>query len=1062
MLATTAAWAQERTVSGRVTSAEDGTGVPGVNVVVKGTTSGTVTDSDGNYRLTVSGSSSILVFSFIGLATQEVEVGDRTTVDMQMTADIQQLNEVVVTALGVERSVKSLPYATQSITGERLNITRPNNINEGLAGKVAGIQVRGQSGAALGRNSTIRVRGAGSLNDKAPLYIVDGTPMNSSDINPDDVESMQVLKGPNATALYGQRGDAGVIVVTLKKGTKQKGIGIDVSQNLFLDNVYVLPKYQNSYAGGAFADLTKFTWQDGMPAEWAPLSGKYFHDYTDDGSWGPRMVGQDYIPWYAWIPGTKYTGKTAKLVAQPGNIRNFYETGINRVNNISFSKADEINSIRVSFTNQGQTGIMPNTSLKKNTLALSASSKLNKILTVGANINYVNQLTNGEFDDAYSNATSGSFNQWFHRNIDMNILKELAFVKSPEGRLVSWNHFNPSTYLTSGDKFYRGYYWYNPYAYMKLIDYNTTNNRLFGDINLALKLNDNLTVKAWYRKNQISQFSENKRPSILPYSFYTELRETSQPQYDYYGTSQVFSREDNMEVLATYTNNFLDEKLSVILNAGGNLRKEEYKDISGGTINGLVVPDLYTLSNSKTQPFSSGNFRSRKEVQSVYAFGSFGYNETFFIDWSARNDWSSALPTNANSYFYPSVGTSFVFSEFTENALPFLSFGKLRASWAQVGSDLSAYQLSLLYGVQTAQWNSNILTGTPDELVDAGIKPSLSSSYETGLDLKFFHDRVGLNLTYYNETKRNEIISVPVSGTSGFNSKKINAGELNRSGLEIALTAKPIVSSDFNWEVTVNYAKILNNKIVKLSEGVPAVPQGSNDAFNTAGVYNVAGEQWGQIRGFGITKNDAGVPVLDESGFYVPTQNQYLGSVLPNFTGGIINNLSYKRFSAAVNIDFQSGGKFFSLSDWFGTFSGLTQRTADLNDKGIPVRDAVVDGGGVRVDGVDQETGEAVTRYVEGKLYYQQFVNNSIASNSLFDLTYVKLREVSLGYTIPVDKFGIGRVIRSATISVVGRNLWLIHTKARDFDPSEISNTFGENGQFPGLRSYGFNLKLSL
>jgi TonB-linked SusC/RagA family outer membrane protein len=1065
MVTSSVTWAQERTVSGRVTSSEDGSDLPGVNVVVKGTTTGTVTDANGAYILSVPSQGGVLVFTFIGLTTQEVEVGSRTTVDVQMQQDVKQLSEVVVTALNVSREVKTLPYSAQTVTTEQLNMTRANNINDALTGKVAGIQVRGQSGAALGRNSTIRIRGAGSLVDKEPLYIVDGTPVTSSaDFNPDDIESVNVLKGPTATALYGQRGDAGVILITLKKGVKGRGVGLSVNHNTFFENVYVLPRYQNSYAGGASADLIQFNWMEGMPDEWKSLDGKFYHDYTDDASWGPRMVGQEYIPWYAWAPGTQYSGKTAKLLPQPDNIRQFYETGVNKTTNIAFSKALDNASVRLSYTNQNQTGIMPNTGLNKNTVSIASSVNLSKLITFGANINYVNTKVEGEFDDQYSNQSTGAFNQWFHRNLDMNKMRELSMLKSPEGRLVSWNHFNPGYYLAekdgaiNGDKFYRGYYWYNPFTYFELIDYQQNRDRLFGDINLTFNIMENLKASVFYRKNQNTQNWEFKRPSILPYSFYTENRPTNQAQWDYYGTGQTFFREDNIEWLVMYNKRFLDDKLSMDVAGGGNLRIDETKTVTMNTVDGLVVADLFTIGNSKST-FGYSNQRFDKKVRSLYAHGTFGYNETFFLDWSVRNDWSSALPKSNNSYLYPSVGTSIVFGEFLSNSLPALSFGKLRGAWAQVGSDLDPYLNQLTYAVGANPWGSDITMTTPNQLPDPNIQPALSSSFEFGIDLKFFQNRIGISGTYFDETKTNEILQVGVTGTSGFTTKLINAGQIDRSGIELQLDATPVKTAKLEWNATFNFSKI-DSKIVELVPGVDAIPAVGNATFNRGQTFHVAGERWGQLRGKSIQKID-GKPVIDENGLYLPTENlESFGSVLPDFTGGFLNNIRYKNFNLAFNIDFQKGGKFYSLSDQWGSFSGLTARTAGLNDKGNPVRDAVADGGGVHVVGVNQD-GEAVDMYVDAQSYYHQFYYASIADPHIYDLSFIKLRELSIGYEIPVGRLGgISKVVNSASFSVVGRNLWLIQSNSKDYDPSEISGAFGENGQFPSTRMYGFNLRV--
>jgi TonB-linked SusC/RagA family outer membrane protein len=1097
-ISTISLYAQERVVGGKVTTIEDAAPLPGVNVVVKGTTNGAFTDANGEFKISLNGENNILVFTFIGYKSQEIEIANRTTLDVQMQQDITQLNEVVVTGLNIKQDVKSLAYSAQTVSSERLNMTRANNISDAISGKVAGVQVRGQSGAALGRNSSIRIRGAGSLSDKEPLFILDGTPVSSQDINPDDIETINVLKGPSATAIYGQRGDAGVVMMTSKKGKQQPGLGITLNQNMFVDQVYILPKWQNSYAGGAESELTEFNWQSGMPEEWKSLDGKFYHDYTDDSSWGPRMVGQEYIPWYAWIPGTKYTGQTAKLVPQPDNVRDFYNTGINSVTNLSFSQAKDDLAFRFSYTKQKQTGLMPNTGLDKNTLAVNTSYKFGKSITIGANVNYVNQALNGFFDDDYSNQSSGSFNQWFHRNLDLNILKELQDVRSPGGRLVSWNHFNPDSYLQQGDKFYRGFYWWNHFAFFNKIDFLNTRDRLFGDLNATIDVGKKVKVSAFYRINQRNEHWENKVPSILPYSFYTELRPTNQDGYDYYGTGQTFRKEDNVEALATYSDRFMNDQLSIDIGAGANLRNEQYSTLQNGTLDGLVVPDLFTLSNSRRQPYTIYNNRWEKQVKSLYGRGTVGYNDLIFLTWSLRNDWSSALPENKNSYLYGSVGASFVFSELTESALPFLSYGKLRGSWAQVGSDLNPYGLKTTYSLGANAWldgagNSNILTNVPDVLYDPNIRPAISTSQEFGVDLKFMQNKLGLSATYFTEVKRDEILDVPITGTSGFSTKRLNAGQLERQVMELQLDASPVQTKTFQWDVTLNLAKT-SSKITSLYPGinqVSALATDENLVVGTVGsqyrgsgmgqVYHIVGQQWGQIRGYGIETRE-GLPVVDEAGLYVRTKDPIgLGSVLPEFTGGFISAVSYKNFFANFNIDFQKGGKFFSLSDMWGTFSGLTERTASLNDQGNPVRDAVADGGGVHVTGyekvavkdvngdpVTNEAGEQVYNYVayndyvDAQSYYWQFWNNKISTPHVYDLSFVKLRELSIGYNLPIDKLGgLGQYVRAIQLSVVGRNLWLMYSKTKDYDPSQISGTFGENGQFPGTRSYGFNLKVS-
>lgn len=677
-------------------------------------------------------------------------------------------------------------------------------LNNALVGKVAGIQVRSQSTVALGRDASIRIRGAGSLSDKAPLYILDGNPVGSSDVNLDDVESVTVLKGPSATALYGQRGDAGVIIMTSKKGTHKKGAGVELNQSTFYETAYILPRYQNSYAGGATSDLMKFTWEAGMPEEWKSLNGKYYHDYSDDASWGPRMVGQEYIPWYAWYPGTQYTGKTAALTAQPDNIRNFYQGQLSTNTNINFSKAGDNYSTRISFTAQNQNGLMYNSSGAKYTISSQTTVDLGKNLTATANINLVDYTIKGQFNDGYANQSSGSFNAWFHRDLDLGKLKELKDLTSPEGILASWNHNNPGAYATSPLNFYGANYWYNFYSYFEKLSISESRRRMFGDVNLTYKINSDLKVAGFVRFNQGNTFGESKVPSILQNSATQTGVKASYGTYQTYGNivnNFNTPNEMNYELMATYSKHIQDFSVDIL--AGGNIRHDSYRTMSASTQNGLVIPDYFTLSNSQSaQALSS--YRSDKEIRSVYARGSFGYKDLIFLEGSLRNDRSSALPKDANSYTYPSIGTSFVFGDLIRNTVPALSFGKLRASWAQVGSDLGPYSLALNYSLAGSKFGTYSMMGTPNTIVDPNIKPALSSSYEFGLDLKFFKDQLGLNVTYYNEDKINEIITVPISGASGFTSKLINAGKINRHGLEISLNATPVRTKDLTWTTTVN------------------------------------------------------------------------------------------------------------------------------------------------------------------------------------------------------------------------------------------------------------------
>ena len=1070
LLSITQVFAQNRTVTGTVTAQEDGLPLPGVSVRVKGSTVGTQTGANGKFTLSVPGNAT-LVFSFIGYVATEKSAG--AVVNVALVASNRQLNEVVVTALGIQRKADNLSYAQQGIKGADLTSTRQTDLNQALAGKIAGVQVKTQSAAKLGSASTIRIRGANSVSNigNDPLIVVDGTPVDDINfINMDDVEDVQVLKGPNAAALYGQRGQNGVLIVTSKRA-KANTSTVNFVSSYSIDKVGNLPHYQNEYSGGtAGAGMQTYHWKDGDPAEWKALDGKNYHTYFDDASWGPKMTGQEYIPWYAWIPGTQYSFKTAKLTPQPNNIKDFYSTGTNLQNNVSLAKAGDGYNVRVSYTNQHQTGLLPESKLDRNYLSTQLSYDISKHLSIGADINFVDQKTQGDFADTYGNANSGSFNQWFHRDLDMSKLKELQNLKTPTGRLSGWNLDDAAG--ISADAIYGGTaYWVNPYSYNELISAVNTQDRLYGNVNATYKFNQHFKLMGAARRNQRNTHYESKLPTILelstedgqsPLSF--NANAGTRPINATYRVYDIKQVENNYEFLGSYNDKFGD--FTVDANVGGNIRQNTYSLLDNATKGGLVVPDLFTLSNSKTTPYYFANNRTNKIVRSLYGRGSVNWNDIAVLDFSLRNDWSSALPANNNSYLYPSIGLSFILTKYINKSLPWISFAKVRGAFAEVGSDLDPYQTALLYAVGQTQFNGNITMTTPNQDIDPNIKPSLSKSFETGLDLRFLNDRLGFSGTYYTENIINSIIPVTITGASGFNSKLINAGKLNRHGIELTIDGYPIKTSNFAWNTSLNFAQN-RSKVISLYPGLNNLYLGGSDYSSATGasayapgVWSVVGGEYGQIRGRGIQKLN-GQNVIDPStGFYAYTDNVNFGSVLPKFTGGWVNTFTYKQLSLNFTIDYSKGGKYFSLSDLWGGVSGLYDYTAGNNDRGKPVRDPVATGGGVHVKGVDKN-GAPVDMYVSAIDYYVSQYGNKINETHIFDLSYIKLREVNLNYTLPVKSIGnLAKYAKSVSVGLFARNPWLIYRANKNFDPSELTGNYGESGGLPPSRSFGATLKL--
>lgn len=1060
---TITAFSQQKTIRGQVTD-DKGNPIPFASVSIKSTKQGTAADQLGNFSIKAK-DGDVLVISSQGFSNKEITVGSQTTINASLSVNtINNLTEVVVsTGYNVKKTQRSTTSNAQVVTSQQLNVIPQVNLTNALAGKVAGIQVRSQSIGKLGpdNNASIRLRGDGNLGGQSILYIVDGTPVNSYDINPENVEDLTVLNGPTGAAIYGPQAADGAIVINTKRAKKgQKGIGVEVSSGIQFDKAYILPNYQNSYAGGGVSDLIKFTWVTGMPDEWKPLDGKFYHDYTDDASWGPAMNGQEYIPWYAWYPGTQYTGKTASLVPRPDNAKDFFNTGKTITNNVSFSKAGENFGARVAYSNMDITGIMPTSWLKRNTIGANFNFDVSPMFKLSTNLNYVTENLRSEVaNDAYGNQSTGSFNQWFHRDIDMNIMKEFSNYRTPlnqvgGGLISSWNHSNPDSYNPANpDLFYRGNYWYNHNNYLDEIKDLTRRDRLFGDMALNFKPIEDLKFNLAYRKNYLTTFATNQASYLLERSGgQTGIRAT-------YGTGQTFFNDDRIELTGMYSKKIQD--FTADLFAGGEIVKITNRSITATTRNGLYIPDYYALSNS-IDPIGYANNRILEKRRAIFSRATVGYKNYLFAEATLRNDWYSTLPANDNNIFVKSFGASFVFSDLLKTSAPWLSYGKLRASWGEVPQAVGPYSLESAYGVGADQWNGSFIMATPNGIISPTIKGAIQSTKEIGLDLRFLKNRVGISATYYNSKTTNSPVNIQINGASGFNQYLVNAGRIDRSGIELQLTTKPVVAKDFAWTLNASFAQIINNEVVALAPGVDRinVSNGANfTGITTPAVVHQVGETWGMVTGGGKTYIDGKV-VLDANGGYVKSENVKFGSVLPDFTGGVQNSFTYKGLVLNINIDYQKGGKFFSLSDMFGSFSGLTARTAVLNDKGNPIRDAVANGGGVHVVGVDAGK-NPVDMYVEAQDYFHGMVGNNVFDEYIYDLTFVKMREVSLGYRLPVEKWsGINKYVQNVTFSLVARNPWLIHATTKDFDPAEISNVYGENGQLPGTRSLGFNLKV--
>lgn len=1036
--------AQERQVSGTVTSSEDNSPLSGVSVAVVGTTIATQTDGAGEYSLSVP-TDAELNFSYVGFISHRASVGSQTVINVSLTPDAEALDEVVVTALGVERTRKSIGYSVQQVQGDDLTQAKQADLNTALAGKVSGVQVRSGSGAAFG-TSSIRIRGVNTLSGGNPIYVVDGVITGPEYINNDDVENLTVLKGPAATALYGQRGAEGAVVITTKKGKASEGFGIEVNQATSIENVYGLPAYQNEYGGGYNKNFQTFNYDPSVHPDYLEvMDGKKYYNFSADESWGPRMDGTMIAPWYSWDPTHPRFGEEAPFSPHPDNVKSFFETGVTANTNVAISKAAENYNTRVSYTNLSRGGVVPNSNQGKHWLGANGSVDLSDKLTVTTNINFVYENRFNTPIDGYSSGPQSSFNQWFARNLNMDELKD---YQRPDGTYRSWNMISPTN--TSPQ------YWDNPYTHVYKNTRENIDRRFYGNVAATYQFNDNWKASAIARGNFYGRDVNSRVASnTLDQDSYAQRIENQQ-ELNFVGNVDYNTKVDDFEIgAAVYIEN----------------RRNQVRFNDGQTEGGLAVPDLYTLAASKDRPTIESYFSDYK-VNSLYGYLTLGYRDYLFLEVNGRNDWSSSLPVDNNSYLYGGVSGSFIYSEFIQN--DWLSYGKLRASIARVGTDTDPYRILQAYTMGNPYGSSPLLS-VPNQLANAELKPTLSTSYEIGTEIRFFNDRLMFDYNYYNRSAKDQILPLTVSSASGYSTVLINAGQIDNWGHEFSLGGTPIRNEHFTWDLNANIG-INRNQVVSLYEdpendvivnNLRVELDGTTSGFGFVGaplitVNAMAGSTYGMLRGTGYQRHENGQPLVGDDGFYIPTSGDIdLGSVLPDFTGGLTSLFNYKGVTAGFSLDFQKGGKYMSISSMFGNGSGLYEETAGLNQRGNPKRDPVDEGGGVILDGV-KEDGSPNDIYVDVQQLYRDELNSgNIWEHWVYDASYVKMREISVGYTFP-DKMFASTPFKKVSFTLIAQNPFLIYAKNRNFDPSILEGSWFEGGQLPNTRSFGFNLRFSL
>ena len=1043
--------AAQQSITGTVT---DNSGEPliGASILVAGTTTGTVTDFDGTFTLNVPEGSEELLVSYTGYATQTVPLTTATSYEINLAEGVQ-LNDVVVTALGITRDEKSLGYAVSEVSGDEVTNTSENSVVSSLSGRIAGAQINNNN-SGLGGSSNIILRGATSVTgSNRPLFVVDGIPIandnnnganasvaaggrdygtTAQDINPADIESISVLKGGAAAALYGSRASNGVILITTKSGSARKGVGVTINSGLTFNNVAVLPDYQNQYGGGYTQTFDAFEFDpDVHPADWASFDGQLIPEYYADESWGPEMDGTLVRHWDSWYPGEHF-GELRPWSPNPDNVKDFYDTGVSFDNNVAISGGNDQTVFRLSYTNSSNNGVFPESKLNRNTLNLNATQKIGSKLEATVNGTYVNTRGEGRpaigyggFGDAVNVQTN--FSEWFQRQLDMDRLRD---YKSPDGSPRTWNIRTPTNL--------NALYWESPY-WVVYEDRGTDNrDRVYGNLSLKYEVLPGLSITGSARTDYYN-FEVNDR-----------LASRSAANIAYAEKLLVNARENNFELLGSYNTNLTDD-LSLDAQLGGNLRQDENTAVRSKSSGGLAVPGIYTVETSIDRPERS-DLTNRREIQSVYGRLGFGWRAMLYLDVTARNDWSSALEEGNNSYFYPSVSGSFVFSELLENS--FISFGKIRAGYATVGNDPDPYQTRQTY-VADNNYGSSPAFGVPNTQANRGLVAESITTYEAGVDMRFFNDRLGFDVTYYDIESRDLIIRLGVSGTSGFSNVSTNAGLLTNKGWEVQLYGTPVQTQNFSWTTRINFASN-RNKVVELAEGQDLLSLGS---YGTQFVAKT-GQPYGTLIGLGYERDDQGRKVVDEEGFPILASNLDFGSVFPNYTGGFINDFTVFGFRLGTVIDFRDGGLVYSVSNRWGTNSGLFESTVGTNAKGNDIRSPVDEGGGVLVDGVTED-GQPNTTYIDAQQYFGGLRN--FREEFTYDASFIKLREISLGYDIPRNWIE-NSLLANASVSLFARNVAILHKNTPNIDP-ETAVTNGniqgfENGQNPTVRSIGLKLRL--
>lgn len=808
--------AQERTISGKVSSSEDGSSLPGVTVAVKGTTIGTVTDYEGKYTVGVPSGATHLTYSYIGMNTQEVEIGGKSTIDISLVTDVKQLGEVVVTALNINREKASLGYGTQTLNSEAVTKSKQQNFINSLSGKVAGVQIR--TNANFGGSTNIVIRGNKSITgSNQPLFVVDGVPIDNktgnsayqaagqtgydygnaaSDINPEDIESINILKGAAASALYGSRATNGVVMITTKKGSKRKGIGVSLSTGVTVStiNKKTFVDYQDQY--GAGYDVS---WYGSQGFKEEDIDGDGQIDLivptNEDGSYGPKFdPNLNVYHWDSFVKESPNYQKKYPWTAAQNSPVDFFETQTEFNNSIAVTAGNDVSNFRASYTNFKSNWILPNSDLQRHNFGFQGSSKINNKLTADISVNYVYNTSKGRGSTGYSDNLMTNFRQWWQTNVDV---KSLEDIYNKTGRNVTWN---PGDYTTPE----KPIFWDNPY-WTRYQNYQTDNrSRVFGNFSLNYKIASWLNVLGRVAIDNYTELREERRAvGSIAAPFGLPAGSSRSDQSSGYQRENRRVTENNYDLILT-ANKDISSDFSFVGVLGTNVRRNRFERILAATNGGLVVPGLYSLNNSALGLPLPIEASTTSEVYGLFANANLGFRHMLYLEVTGRNDVSSALPTKNNSYFYHSESLSFVFSKLLN--VPALNFGKVRLNYAEVGKDTDPDRTGSTY-TKLDNFGDAVLFSYPTFVNNPELQPERTSSWEAGLEVSAFDSRLDLTLDLYKTNSTKQIVEVEVSKASGMGFKYLNGGNIQNKGIELSLGFDVIKGKSFTWNATVNWVR---------------------------------------------------------------------------------------------------------------------------------------------------------------------------------------------------------------------------------------------------------------